>query len=124
MQSSYAILHIQSTNKAGVIVAILMKVSTNGFISLGGEFITDSFDVRPFSSIDLPYPMIAPLWADFNFREEGAIFYRVTNDSSVLIEVAKRVANHNSNYTDYVPREAVIITWFQSRLFEGEYMVS
>ena len=68
--------------------------------------------------------MIAPLWGDFNFREEGAIYYRVTSNSDILNNIAERLAMHNSNYTDYVPTEAVIVTWFQSRLFESEFVVS
>ena len=67
--------------------------------------------------------MMAPLWADFNFREEGTIYYRVTNDSEILSEIVERIAMHNSKYGDYVPTEAVIVTWFQSRLFESTYVV-
>ena len=99
-----------------------MKVSTNGFISFGGEFVEDSFDVGLFFD-GVPYPMIAPLWADFNFREEGTIYYRVTNDKEILDKIAKRIARHNFDYTHYSPTVAVIITWFQSRLFESSTVV-
>ncbi len=97
---------------------LFLKVSTNGFISFDGEFITNSFDVRSFSSSTIPHPIIAPLWADFNFREEGTVYYRVTNDSITLNSIAERIASQNSGYADYRPSEAVIVTWFQSTLFE------
>ena len=84
----------------------------------------DSFNVQPLFLVNLPYPMIAPLWADFNFRDQGTIYYRVTNDSKTLSEIVERIARHNSNYAEYVPTEAVIVTWFQSRLFESRNMVS
>ena len=99
-------------------------MSTNGFISVEGDFNTDSFEVRNFpregSSV---FPVIAPLWADFNFREEGILYYRVTSDNTTLISIAERIAGHNSYYSDFRPTEAVIITWFQSRLFESDFMV-
>ena len=102
-----------------------MQISTNGFISVEGDFITDSFEVMNFPRRDANsiFPMIAPLWADFNFREEGRIFYRVVNDNSTLTAIAERIASHNHNYTDYAPTEAVIVTWFQSRLFERDVLV-
>ena len=102
----------------------MLKVSTNGFISFGGEITTDPFNVRPFSSRTLNFPMIAPLWADFNFREDGTIYFRATNKSDILKDASERIARHDSNYTGYVPREAVIVTWFQSRVFEGTFEVS
>ena len=107
-----------------IFFCILFKLSTNGFISFGGDFNTDSFDVRNLSSNTIPYPMIAPLWADFDFREEGNIFYRATSDTEILRDIADRISFYNSKYTDYVPKEAIIITWFQSRLFNGKLMVS
>ena len=101
-------------------------MSTNGFISVQGDFNTNSFEVADFfprEDVHSIFPMIAPLWADFNFREEGRIFYRVTNDSSTLTAIAERIANHNHNYTDYAPTEVVIVTWFQSRVFERNIQV-
>ncbi len=98
---------------------IFLKVSTNGFVSFDGEFITDSHNVQPFSSSTIPRPIIAPLWADFNFREEGTVYYRVTHDNSTLNSIAQRIASHNSNYTGYRPSEAVIVTWFLTTLFDG-----
>ena len=77
----------------------------------------------PRRGVNSIFPMIAPLWADFNFREEGRIFYRVANDNSTLAAIAERIARHNRNYTDYAPTEAVIVTWFQSRLFERNVLV-
>ncbi len=100
------------------------KVSTNGFISVEGDFNTDSFEVRFFpreeSSV---FPMIAPLWADFNFREEGTVYYKVTSDEGTLNTIAERIESHNPIYADYRPNEAVIVTWFQSRVFESDLMV-
>ena len=60
--------------------------------------------------------MVAPLWADFNFREEGALYYRVTNDSNTLNAISERIAKQNSNYAAFEPAEAVIVTWFQSSI--------
>ena len=62
--------------------------------------------------------MIAPLWADFDFREHGTIYHRVENDTIIMDEISQRIAVANELHEDYMPKEAVIVTWFQSRLFE------
>ena len=100
-------------------------MSTNGFISVEEDFNTNSHEVMDFprTAGRSVFPMIAPLWADFNFREEGRIFYRVANDNSTLAAIVQRIASHNHNYKYYAPTEAVIVTWFQSRLFERTVLV-
>lgn len=69
--------------------------------------------------------MIAPLWADFNFREKGTVYYRVANDSNTLDAIADRIARESisADYTTFKPTEAVIVTWFQSRVFQSDIVV-
>ena len=69
-------------------------------------------------------PLIAPLWADFDFRENGNIFYRVSKDCSLLEAVAEAVALENPAYINFRPKLAVVVTWFQSHFFTREDVVS
>ena len=72
-----------------------------------------------------PYlPLIAPLWADFNFRHSGTIFYRV-EDKNVMIleELSLRIATENSNFAEYAPTSALIATWYRSELFRRDLTV-
>ncbi len=64
--------------------------------------------------------MIAPLWADFNFRESGNLYYRVVNDNNTLNAIVDRISREAPIYTDYSPTEALIVTWFQSSVFESQ----
>ena len=85
-----------------------MQVSTNGFFAFEETGIQQP----------LGNTIIAPLWADFNFRLEGNLFYRVANDNITLNAIVERISQRNSAYADYTPTEAVIVTWFQSTSFE------
>ena len=95
------------------------QVSTNGLISFESSF--DSFAPTPLPRGVPPFiPLIAPLWADFDFRESGNIFYRVSSDNSLLEAIVMAMALENSAYMDFRPTLAVVITWFQSQLFTRE----
>ena len=62
-------------------------------------------------------PLIAPFWADYSFRESGTIYYRVVNDSATLNDVAQKIANASVAFRGYTPTSAVVVTWFQSKVF-------
>ena len=103
----------------------MLQVSTNGFVSLGDEFAIDSFVVSRFPRVSGQLvPLIAPLWADFNFRDGGVLYYRVTEDGNVLQDITGRIEKRNANFKGYRPQLAVIITWFQGTLFGTSLMVS
>ena len=66
-------------------------------------------------------PVIAPLWMDFNTRKSGSIYYRVTNDTEVLYEIAEMVTE--SLKSSYQPTFAVIVTWYRVSLFPNDIRV-
>ena len=68
-------------------------------------------------------PLIAPLWADLNFRQGGSLYYRVTKDMDFLDNVAERIRTENVAYEGYRPTQALVATWFQSRIFSGNFSV-
>ena len=66
-------------------------------------------------------PLIAPLWADFNFRDSGTILYRLATDNKTLAAVTEVIRNITSmNYSEFRPTLAVIVTWLQSKLLRNE----
>ena len=74
-----------------------------------------------------PYlALIAPLWADFNFRDYGTIFYRLATDNRTLEFVADVLTFERTipNYLQFRPTLAVVITWFQSRPLGSQDEVS
>ena len=94
-------------------------MSTNGLISFKEKFTSHIAMEFPRTSPPL-LPLIAPLWADFNFREAGSIYYRVTNDSDTLKKITLDISNQNSDFVAYTPTLAVVMTWFEARLFQFE----
>ena len=68
--------------------------------------------------------MIAPLWADFNFRNGGTLYYRIEVKQNVLDMISEKLAAQNQDYEAYSPTLAVIVTWFESTLFQEDIVVS
>ena len=94
-------------------------MSTNGVISFRSKF--DSFNPVPFpSSLE---PLIAPLWADFDFREFGNIYYRVTLDQKTLTKFSKIVSEKNPNIS-YHPTLCVIMTWHSATLYSNNFRIT
>ena len=88
-----------------------LQVSSNGLISARErytQFVPSPF-TREFSAF--PHAIIAPLWADFDSRDQGSIYYRVTNDSEVLDQIVDTISNLNPDLNSYTPKQALIATW-------------
>ena len=99
------------------IIIMCLQISTNGLLSFEEGF--DSYIAAQFLSV----PIIAPLWADFNFRDAGTIYYRVTTDDSILDAVVEYIGDRNKNYDEFRPTMAVVVTWFQSKVLRIEETV-
>ena len=99
-----------------------LKVSTNGFISFERSFVGDSLFVERLPTSQ-QIPLIAPLWADLNFRQGGSLYYRVTEDMDFLDNVAERIWTENVAYEGYRPTQALVATWVLSRIFSGNFTV-
>ena len=95
------------------------QMSTNGIISFRSEF--KSFDPVSFPSSSVP--LIAPLWTDFDFREVGSIYYRVTQDQKTLAKFSNIVSEKNPNFS-YHPTLCVIMTWHSATLYSKSYTIT
>ena len=57
-------------------------------------------------------PIIAPLWADYNFRMHGNVYYRATTDPPTLARAKKLIAESNPlNFNDFSPTLGFVVTW-------------
>ena len=74
----------------------------------------------PFSSptvrrFPLPRTIIAPFWADLVIEQNiGATYYRLVQDSTTLMTIGGGAATLNSEFSNFHPTFAVIITWLNS----------
>ena len=59
-------------------------------------------------------PVIAPVWADLDFRGMGRIYYRATQDPATLELVTSMITDVNPGLMGYEPTLAVIVTWFDA----------
>ena len=58
-------------------------------------------------------PIVAPFWADLRYNGgQGGTFFRVTDDMDFLSEIVNTMAEVNPEVAEFLPREAVIVTWF------------
>ena len=65
--------------------------------------------------------LIAPLWADFDFRDSGSVYHRVSQDDYILDKAARKIAELNPDFEGYRPRLCVIITWAHAVLFSNTF---
>lgn len=87
-----------------------MQISTNGFITF--ESPAEVFHWSLLSA--LPVPLIAPLWAEFDFTSSGSVYYRTSQDRELLERVAAIVVHENPNLDDFHPILLIVVTWFRA----------
>lgn len=63
------------------------------------------------SEFPLPYPSIAAFYTNVDTTESGAVYYRETNDSYVLIKAEESIQNNFHDYQDFKPASVFIATW-------------
>ncbi len=95
-----------------------MQISTNGLISFGSSF--SSFRASGLPSTTAP--IIAPLWADYDFRDSGAIYYRISQDMNILSYVASLLSTMNPGLVTFQPRLCIIVTWSSASLFSYDFL--
>ncbi|CAB3388254.1 Hypothetical predicted protein [Cloeon dipterum] len=88
-------------------------VSINGLVS----FLTEipAFYNMPFP---LEYPVIAPLYTDVDTRRGGSIFYRETNDSTLLTRASETIGYSFSNGRGFQATSLFIASWIDVGYFE------
>lgn len=116
-------LYLSRVSQLSILYPIIIQVSTNGLLSFEEGF--DSYIVSRFPrTAPSSVPLIAPLWADFNFRDAGTLYYRVTTEARTLDAAVEYIEYRNAIYGEYRPTMAVVVTWFQSKVLRIEEMVN
>ena len=106
---------LKTSDLAKFQIIFLTQVSTNGFLTFSTSI--DSHHVTQFPSND--FPLIAPLAADFDFRESGSVYYREITQNCTLVP-ALQIQSLNTDLLDnFQPTMCVIVTWFEANLFSA-----
>ena len=97
-------------------------MSTNGLLSFREAF--SQFHVTAFPRISNDnVPIIAPLWADYNFREIGSVYYRVTEDVATLARAKELITKHQNGSDEFSPSLCVVVSWVDAVLLTRSSMV-
>lgn len=103
----------QLSRHSKFIAILFLQFSFDGYISFGINF-SSPFPESGLPLRDSTLPLIAPLWT---MAPTGDVFsgrflyYRVTEDPTMLRLVAARITEANPNITDFNPDRAIIATW-------------
>ncbi|XP_069113332.1 sushi, nidogen and EGF-like domain-containing protein 1 isoform X2 [Argopecten irradians] len=68
----------------------------------------------------LSIPMIAVFWMDIITTTTGQIWYRITNDSDILIRAQTDIANYYDNQTTFQPTSVFTATWLEVPYYGAE----
>ncbi|KAM9385652.1 sushi, nidogen and EGF-like domain-containing protein 1 [Pholidichthys leucotaenia] len=93
-----------------------LYVNNNGLVSFLRE-------VSQFTPVAFPIAgdrrVVAPFWADVDNRRVGAVFYRETQDPSVLSRASGDVRTYFSEFSNFSATWVHISTWHQVTFFGG-----
>ena len=57
-------------------------------------------------------PIIAPLWANYNLRKQGRVYYRVATDPATLAKAKALIDERNQlSFDDFSPTRSIVVTW-------------
>ena len=83
------------------------QVNTNGILSFQSPYL--AFLPQLFLSTGLP--MIAPFWDDIDITRFGNIFYRQTNDTTLLQRARDQLQELFPSSGNFTPTTLFIATW-------------
>uniref|UniRef100_A0A7N6BGB5 Sushi, nidogen and EGF-like domains 1 n=1 Tax=Anabas testudineus TaxID=64144 RepID=A0A7N6BGB5_ANATE len=93
-----------------------LYVNNNGLVSFLRE-------VSQFTPVAFPIAgdrrVVAPFWADVDNRRAGSVFYRESQESSILSRASGDVMTHFSEFPNFNATWVLIATWHQVTFFGG-----
>ena len=93
-------------------------MNTNGLLSFGmplSVFESSSQDPFPVTGP----PLVAPFWADVDTRGTGEVYYRETNDTSLLSNVTLDIQSAFVDFINFTPTSLFIATWDEVGYFNS-----
>lgn len=98
---------------------IILQVSTNGVVSFGGPFY--EYDGPPVPDLFYFVPVIAPFFADSDTSLAGEVFYRYTDNETLLEEATSCI--RDAFDSEFSPTVLFIATWNGVAAFGGSQSV-
>ena len=100
-----------------------MQVVPNGLISFEYDII--SHQVQEFPRTNYPLvPAVASLWTEYIEQNQGILFRRITYDPLELSWVREMIVSQNPDLSDYQPSVAIVVTWHNLMLPNGQSVSS
>ena len=96
------------------------QVNTNGILSFQSPYVAPLPQMFPFTGL----PLIAPFWDDIDITRFGNIFYRQTNDTTLLQRARDQLQELFPSSGNFTPTTLFIATWDRVAQFEGGSQVS
>ena len=94
----------------------LLQVNNNGDITF--TFPLSKYTPEPFP-LENDLQMIAPYWADVDTRGTGSVYYRETQNSSLLQRARNDVRSTFVELSSFTPTSLFVATWFRVGYFSG-----
>jgi hypothetical protein len=91
-------------------------VNTNGILSFNRPI--SQYEPGPFPINDLVG--LAPLWCDVDTRKGGYVYYREILNEQQLNLIGSEIRLAFSNFVNFRPTWAYVITWFEVAPFDGK----
>ena len=71
-------------------------------------------------------PIVAPYWAHVDLSRGGEVFYRISNQTSLLERAQGDILQQFSGSSEsgvFLPTSLLVVTWFEVMEFQGGEMV-
>ena len=98
-----------------------MQVNTNGILSFRLPFTEVGPQIFPLNNF---IPLIVPFWDDVDIGRFGNIFYRQTNNTTLLQRAHDQLQELFPSSGNFTPTTLFIATWDRVALFGGGSQVS
>ena len=98
------------------------QINTNGVLSFQSPFIQSVS--QGFSLSEVNDTLIVPFWDNLGIGRSGNIFYRVTNDTTLLQRARDQLQELFPSSGSFIPTTLFIATWDRVAGYEGATQVS
>ena len=97
-------------------IYMFSQINDNGVISFDSRYNVRTPQSLPLSSTDR---IIAPYWADVDFRASGDIYYRQTTDPSLLARATSEIRSALPSSQNVTITNLLIATWDRVGYYRG-----
>ena len=95
------------------------QINPNGVLSFQSPFIRSGYVPQGFSLSEVDTTLIVPFWDNLGIGRSGSIFYRQTNDTTLLQRARDQLQELFPSSGNFTPTTLFIATWDRVAQFEG-----